>query len=78
MKPTMSMFMIFVYSFFFSITTDDYNYHCYDGDIYDDNDDDDSDDDELVDEDQNGHYSANFQARSYRFCMVIDLYNTNR
>ena len=48
----------------------------------DGNDNDDNDDvDEHDDDDQNGHsghYSANFQARSSRFCMVIDLYNTNR
>ena len=59
--------------------TDDDNYHGDDGDNYDDNDDDDSDDDDELDyEDQNGHYSANFQVRSSRFCMLIDLYNTNR
>ena len=47
---------------------------------YDDNDhgddDDSDDDDELDDEDQNANNSANFQARSSRFCMIIDLDNT--
>ena len=40
----------------------------------DDNDHDDADnddDDELDDEDQNGHNSANFRARSPKFCVVV-------
>ena len=41
----------------------------YDNDDY-------GDDDEHDDEDQNGHNSANFQARSLTFCMVIDLDNS--
>ena len=35
-----------------------------------------TDDDEYADEDHNGHNSANFQARSFRLCMIIDLDNT--
>ena len=64
------------------ISTDDDNDHGDDDDDdnYDDNDDDnndDSDDDnEHDDEYQICNNSANFQARSSRFCMVIDLDNT--
>ena len=59
------------------IPTDDDNDHV-DNDVdYDDKDgDSDDDDDEVDDEDQNGNTSANFQARSSRFCIVIDLDNT--
>ena len=53
------------------ILTDNDNYHG-DDDDYDDN----NDDDEYDDEDHNGHNSANFQARSFRLCMIIDLDNT--
>ena len=56
------------------ISTDDDNDHGDDDDNYDDNDNDsDDDDNELDDEDQICNKSANFQARSSRFCMVIDL-----
>ena len=55
------------------ISTDDENDHGDDDDNYDDNDDNDSDDDN---EDQICNKSANFQARSSRFCMVIDLEST--
>ena len=65
------------------IPTDDENDHGDDddgndddSDDDDDNDDESEDDDELDDEDQNGNNSANFQARSSRFCMVIDQDNT--
>ena len=47
--------------------------------IDDGNDNDDNDDvDEHDDEDQNGHNSANFRARSPKFCVVVDLDNVNR
>ena len=49
------------------IPTDDENDHGDDYDDYDDNDDDSDDDD------QNDNNSANFQARSSKFCMVMDL-----
>ena len=52
------------------ISTDDYNDHRDDDVNCDDN------DDELDDEDQNCNNSANFQARSSRFCMVIYLDST--
>ena len=43
---------------------------------YDDNDNDRHNDDELDDEDLNFNNSANFQAKSSRFCMIIYLKNT--
>ena len=47
----------------------------------DDDDDDDNDDDNDAgdddENDQNGHNLVNFQARISRFCMVVDLNNTN-
>ena len=51
----------------------------YDFDKDDDNDDDDNDDDDNDDEDDEDHYSCNsvnFQARTSRFCMEVDLHNT--
>ena len=50
----------------------------FDDDNNDNDDDNDDDDDEHNGEDQNGHNSDNFQARKSRFCMVIDLNNTQR
>ena len=41
-------------------------------------DNDDGDNDVHDDEDQNGHNSANFRARSPKFCVVVDLEITNR
>ena len=58
------------------ISTDDNNDHGDDDENYDDNDNDSDDDNELDDEDQICNKSANFQARSSRFCMVIDLEST--
>ena len=59
------------------IPKDDDNKYVDDDVDYDDNDDDsDNDDDELEDEDQNCNNSANFQAESSRFCMVMYLDNT--
>ena len=58
------------------ISTDDYNDHGDDDDTYGDNDEDSDDDNEIDDEDQICKNSANFQARSSRFCMVIYLDNT--
>ena len=58
------------------ISTDDDNDIGDDDDNYDDNDDDSDDDNELDDDDQICNNSANFQARSSRFIMVIDLDNT--
>ena len=52
------------------IPTDDDNDHVDDDVNYDDKDDDSDNDDKLDYEDQNGNTSANFQARSSRFCMV--------
>ena len=50
-----------------------------DKDDNDDNDDDDDDDDdEDEDEDEINHNSANFEATTSRFCMVIDLNETYR
>ena len=59
-------------------STDDDTDHGDDDENYDDNynDSDDDDDNELDDEDQICNKSANFQARSSRFCMVIDLEST--
>ena len=54
------------------IPTDDDNVHVEDDVDYDDNDYNSDDDDE----DQNGNNSANFQARSSRCCVVIDVDNT--
>ena len=58
------------------ISTDDYNNHGDYDDNYDDNDDVSYDDNELDDEDQICNNSANFQARSSIFSMVIDLDKT--
>ena len=58
------------------ISTDDDNDNGDDDDNYDDNDDDSDDDNELDDDDQICNNSANFQARSSRFSMMIDLDNT--
>ena len=60
------------------ISTDDDHDIGDDDDNYDDNDDDSDDDNELDDEYQICHNSANFQARSSIFCMVINLDNTSR
>ena len=40
--------------------------------------DDDGDDDDKDDENQNGHNLANFEAKTSRFCMVIDINDTYR
>ena len=47
-----------------------------DDDVDSDGNGDDNDEDEYDDEDHNGHNSTNFQARSFRLCMIIDLDNT--
>ena len=60
------------------ISTDEYNDNGNDDDNYDDNDDDSDDDNEVDDDDQICNKSGNFQARSSRFSMVIDLDNTQR
>ena len=57
------------------IPTDDDNDRG-DDDIDADGNGDDNDDDEYADQDHNGHNSANFQARSFRLYMIIDLDNT--
>ena len=51
------------------ISKDDDNDHGDDDDNYDDHD----DDNELDDEDQICNSSANFQARSSIFCMVVHI-----
>ena len=51
------------------IPTDDYNDRGNDDVDSDGN----GDDNEHDDEDHNGHNSANFQAMSFRLCMIIDL-----
>ena len=43
-----------------------------------DDDDNDDDDDEHDDRDQNGHNSANFQAKCSKFCMAIHPVSTHR
>ena len=40
--------------------------------------DDDDDDEEEEDEDETNHNSANFEAATSRFCMVIDINETYR
>ena len=58
------------------ISTDNDNDDGDNDDNYDDNDHDSDDDNELDDEDQICNNSANFPARSSRFCMLIVLDNT--
>ena len=58
----------FAWKQIYIIPSDDDNDHGDDDDNYDD--------DEHDDEDNDGHNSANFQTRSFRFCMVIDPDNT--
>ena len=48
-----------------------YKWNVQDDDDDDDDDDDNDDDDE--DEDETNHNSANFEATTSRFCMVIDI-----
>ena len=43
----------------------------------DDDDDDNDDDNDAADDDENGHNLVNFHARISRFCMGVDLNNTN-
>ena len=69
----------FAWQQFQIIITHDDNYFCdvnIEVDSDDNGDDSDDDDDEHDDEDHYHHNSANFQARSFSFCMILDLENT--
>ena len=64
---------------FWIIKTHDDNDFCdvnIEVDSDDNGDDNDNDDNEHDDEDHYHHNSTNFQARSFRFCMILDLENT--